>query len=228
MNLLAERRLSDGISVRSTFLWRRSLDDRFGFVPSNPRNLSAEKASTRGIPNRQLSVNYIIDLPPGRERTLGSEGRNPLLLLVDGWRLSGITRIRDGTPFTVYLPGDSNNDGLRGDRPDRVSITPSHLFRPSVDMWFPVDDFAEPAPYTFGNAGRNILRQPSYQKWDISLIKQTRLINGDLVELRVELFNAFNQVNFLRPNSVLGTSLFGKIFGAHRSREIEVALKYSF
>ena len=228
MNLSAERRLSDGMSLRSGFTWLRSLDDRYRREPSNPRNLNAERASSRGVPVRQFSLNYIIDLPPGRERTLGAEGRNPLLQLVDGWRLSGITRIRDGTPFSVFVPGDGNNDGLGGDRADRVAVTPGDQFESSVDMWFPVDDFAEPAPYSFGNSGRNILRRPGYHAWDISLIKQTRLVNGDVVELRVEFFNAFNQVNFRQPNAVVGTSLFGKIFGAHRSREIEVALKYSF
>ncbi len=228
MNLAAERRLSDGVSLRSAFTFHRSLDDRFSREPSNPRDLEAERASSRGVPIRQFSLNYIIDLPPGRERTLDSEGRNPLLQLVDGWRLSGITRIQDGTPFSVYGPGDGNNDGLGGDRADRIAITPGDRFESSVDMWFPIGDFTEPAPYAFGNSGRNILRRPGYHAWDISLIKQTRLINGDLVEIRVELFNAFNQVNFLRPEAVVGTSLFGKIFGAHRSREIEVALKYSF
>lgn len=228
MNLSAERRLSDGMSIRSAFTLLRSLDDRYRREPSNPRNLRAERASSRGVPIRQFSLNYIIDLPPGRERTLGSEGRNPFLHLVDGWRLSGITHIQDGIPFSVYGPGDGNNDGLGGDRADRVAITPGEQFESSVDMWFPVDDFAEPSPYSFGNSGRNILRRPGYHAWDISLIKQTRLVNGDMVELRVELFNAFNQVNFRQPNAVVGTSLFGKIFGAHRSREIEVALKYSF
>ena len=60
------------------------------------------------------------------------------------------------------------------------------------------------------------------------MIKQTRLSNGDFVELRVQLFNAFNHVNFRRPNAVYGNTLFGKIFGARHAREIEVALKYSF
>jgi len=46
--------------------------------------------------------------------------------------------------------------------------------------------------------------------------------------VRVELFNAFNHVNFDQPEAVLGKSTFGKIFGAGRAREIEVAVKYSF
>ena len=226
MNLSAERRLSDGLSLRSGFTWNRSLDDRYHDEPSNPRNLRAERASASGVPTRQFTVNYILDLPPGRESTLKTEGKNLLSQLVEGWRLSGITRIQDGTPFSVYVPGDGNNDGVGGDRADRVAVTSG--FVPSIDLWFPVEDFSNPDSFSFGNSGRNILRGPGYQNWDISLIKQTRLTNGDLVELRVELFNAFNKVNFFRPNAVVGTSLFGKVSGAHRSREIEVAFKYSF
>ena len=54
------------------------------------------------------------------------------------------------------------------------------------------------------------------------------LTNGDFVELRVQLFNAFNHVNFRRPNAVYGSTIFSKIFGSKRARGIEVALKYSF
>ncbi|MBZ5498955.1 MAG: hypothetical protein LAP85_21360 [Acidobacteriia bacterium] len=49
-----------------------------------------------------------------------------------------------------------------------------------------------------------------------------------MVEFRVQLFNAFNNTNFEEPESTFGTSVFGKIFGAGRAREIEIALKYSF
>ena len=73
-----------------------------------------------------------------------------------------------------------------------------------------------------------MLSQASYQNWDVSLIKQTHFADGQMVEFRVELFNAFNHVNFDLPYSVFGTSSFGKIFGARRAREIEVALRYSF
>ncbi len=102
------------------------------------------------------------------------------------------------------------------------------LAQPSVDGWFEDSDFSTPAPFSFGDSGRNILRAPAYQNWDISLIKQTQLTGGDVVELRVAFFNAFNQVNFEEPNSVLGTPGFGSVFGAKRAREIGVAVKYSF
>jgi len=227
LDLAAERRLSEGLSLKSGFTWTRSLDDVFS-DPSNPRNLRAEKARTGYIPERQFFLNYIIELPPGRSLSLDSEGSSLTRQLLQGWRLSGITYIQDGTPFSALLAGDANNDGVDQDRPDLLGPTSVDSSDQTVDRWFLTEAFSQPDAFSFGDAGRNILTGPGYQKWDVSMIKQTRLSNGDFVELRVQLFNAFNHVNFRRPNAVYGNTLFGKIFGARHAREIEVALKYSF
>ena len=37
-----------------------------------------------------------------------------------------------------------------------------------------------------------------------------------------------SDTNFNNPGTTLGTSTFGKIFGADRAREIEIAVKYTF
>lgn len=222
------RRFTDSFSIRSSFTWNRIMSDVFRRNPSNPRNLHAERATSSFVPPRRFSLNYILDLPFGRGRALGSNLPGWLLGLVDGWRLSGITRFEDGRRFTVTLPGDFNNDGLTNDRPDRLGSGALNSSPPTVSQYFKIDDFAEPAPFSFGNSGRGILANPGERVWDFSLIKRTAISDGKNVELRVELFNAFNHANFERVNSVFGTSVFGQIFGAKRAREIEVALKYSF
>ncbi len=140
----------------------------------------------------------------------------------------GSLAAQGGSRFSVTSSGDPNNDGVSDDRPDRLGPAVLAASDRGVDAWFSAGDFAAPLPYSYGNSGRNILVGPPYVNWDLSVIKQTRFSDGNLVELRVELFNALNQVNFETPNAVYGTSVFGKIFGAHRAREIEVALRYSF
>jgi hypothetical protein len=52
--------------------------------------------------------------------------------------------------------------------------------------------------------------------------------DGNLLEFRVQLFNAFNHPNFQQPGNWLGTETFGVISNADDGREIEVALKYTF
>jgi hypothetical protein len=223
----AQRRLAKGLAFNSGFEWNRVLDDSFYMNPSNPRNLRAERSTGSWFPQRGFFLNYIIDLPMGSGHRLGSSSTWGQYVL-DGWRLSGITHIRDGRFFTVRMPGDPNNDGVSGDRPDRIGSGRLESSLRSVDQWFNTADFVEPEAYGFGDSGRNILMAPGHHAWDISVIKRTRLSDGDILEFRVEFFNAFNQVNFDRPDSDFGTSVFGKIFGAERAREIEIALKYSF
>jgi hypothetical protein len=228
LDLAAERRLSDGMSLRSGFAWNRFLDDGFwGGEPQNPRELAAERATAGWVPRKRFFLNYIVDLPlssfPLFEGASGWMAR-----ALDGWRVSGITEIEDGRPFTVTVPGDPNNDGVYGDRPDRVGSGTLDSRNRSVDRWFDTSAFVYPSPDGFGTAGRNVLLGPGHQTWDISVIKRTRFSDGDTLEFRVEFFNAFNHVNFNRPNAQFGSSVFGMIFGADRAREIEVAVKYSF
>jgi hypothetical protein len=223
----AERRLVGGFSAKPGFRWNRLFSDTF-FSPANPRDLKAERAPAGYIPTRSFFMRYILDVPFGKGRFFGPQGESWIQWMAQGWQLSGTTHIQDGTPFSVFLAGDLNNDGLTGERPDRLGPGALPGSNRSIDRWFAIEHFAEPAPYSFGNAGKNILMSPAYQNWDISVIKQTRFSDGKQVELRVELFNAFNKVNFEEPYAVFGNPLFGKIFGAGRSREIEVAVKYSF
>ncbi|HSR53169.1 MAG TPA: TonB-dependent receptor [Acidobacteriota bacterium] len=212
-----ERRLSEGFSLAADYTWQNSMNDLTD-NPANPRNLDAERAVNG--PLHFFDINYLWDLPFGRNAS-GVWGA-----LVKGWRVSGITRLRSGDPFSVTVSGDPNNDGLSGDRPDLIGSTASD-FTPSVDQWFDTSIFA-PAAGSFGTAGRNILFDPGVQVWDIAFSKRARISDSDVLEFRIQLFNAFNHVNFGRPDSDLNSSVFGKIFSAGEAREIEIALKYSF
>ncbi|UCF36363.1 MAG: TonB-dependent receptor [Acidobacteriota bacterium] len=220
----AERRLAKGLALRSGFEWNRLFDDAPWGDPSNPRGLRSERAQAMWAREKRFFLNYIIELPFGMLADSVGWGR----WAFQGWRISGITEIHEGDPLTITYSGDKNNDGVWGDRPDRIGSGVLDPSERSIDAWFDTSAFTDPTTYGFGTAGRNILDAPNYKSWDISVIKQTRFSDGDLVEFRIEFFNAFNNVNFSRPVTDLNSSTFGKIFGADRAREIELALKYSF
>jgi hypothetical protein len=224
------KRLSNYFSLQSEFSWFKVFtDNTFGGDPLNPRDLAAEKGVASFRPPKELSVNYIFDVPVGPGRAFPLTWTGKLRVLLEGWRISGITRIRDGRPFHPTLFGDYNNDGLTADRPDRLGSGRLPKSEQTIDRWFAVEDFAEPAPYAFGNSGRSILYGPGEVIWDISLIRGIKLSDsGKRLEFRFQMFNAFNNVNFDQPFAIYGSSLFGKVFGAGESREIEIALKYSF
>ena len=235
LELEVKKRFSAGFSLQSGFTWERRLSDGFRGEPSNPRNLRAERAIDGFNVSKRFFLNYIIDLPFGRDSSLSSAWAGKSRWLLEGWRLSGITNIEEGRPFHPTLSGDPNNDGVSADRPNRVGSGRLESSQRSIDQWFATSDFTDPDPdpnfklYPFGNSGRNILLDPGEITFDISLSKQTKVSDGGgLVEFRVQLFNAFNHTNFETPDSSFGTSNFGTIFEAKRAREIEIALKYSF
>ena len=173
-------------------------------------------------------MNYLWELPFGKERAFPLRWLGKFRGVVEGWRLSGITSFVSGRLFQPQIPGDFNNDGLSGDLPDRIGSGILPASQRSIDRWFETTDFVFPAPYAYGNLGRNILAAPGEQVWDISLTKVNRFGDGKSLEFRIEFFNALNHPNFNPPVSSFGTSVFGKVFGAKRAREIEIAFKFSF
>lgn len=64
----------------------------------------------------------------------------------------------------------------------------------------------------FGNLGRNTLRGPIQRRLDVGLSKVTRFTERMELELRWDVFNVFNIVNFANPNSDLQDQTdFGQI-----------------
>jgi len=95
--------------------------------------------------------------------------------------------------------------------------------------------------FTFGNLGRNVLRGPGINNWDISVEKDFKFTENKSVEFRSEFFNTFNHAQFYSPtfqNGALGfDSLFGQVTGDTSSstssyyrgpRVIQFALKFYF
>ncbi len=82
----------------------------------------------------------------------------------------------------------------------------------------------------FGNLGRNTLRGPSQRRVDLSLQKSTRLSERLSLELKMDIFNIFNFVNFANPNSDLGDETdFGQItktVGAPRVMQFGAKLRF--
>jgi len=245
------RRMTDFFSLQGSFNWSRSISDSWGFMsgnPNNPRNLSAERgpsSSSGGFPGgggrgrgggamKSFNMNFILDLPVGDGKLLSSSWAGKLGQVIEGWRISGIVSIQGGGLFSPEIFGDPNNDGVWGDRPNRIGNGNLSNSERSIDKWFETSDFEMPdytgeEPQWFGNAGRSILYSPGSTQWDISFIKRTQVTeSGHLLEFRVQLFNAFNHVNFNTPNRYINSSTFGVISGAEDAREIEIALKYSF
>jgi hypothetical protein len=62
----------------------------------------------------------------------------------------------------------------------------------------------------------------------MALQKDLVLGGGRSLELRVEVFNLLNAVNFDVPNRIAFTPNFGRIFSAQPARQMQFGVKFLF
>ncbi|MGD0921849.1 MAG: TonB-dependent receptor [Terriglobia bacterium] len=224
LQVKAERHFSRGLAFVAGYTFSKSLDtnstifgtDRNSNSPQNSRDLAAEKALSDYDFRHRLSLAYVYELPFG-SKLWRSENRT-LNYLTEGWQLSGIIALQSGPPFTPQISGDISHTEENQDRPS-IARAPYYFYpaHKTPDHWVLADSFTVPAPYTFGNAGRNILTGPGLANWDFSLIRRFRLTESKTLEFRAEMFNIFNRPNFEVPNRDLASASFGKIFNTVQS-----------
>ena len=90
---------------------------------------------------------------------------------------------------------------------------------------FNTSAFARPANFTYGTAGRNILRGRPTFNWDFSALKNFQLMEKLRLQFRFEAFTLTNTPRFGAPGNVLGTANFGAITGAGTPRNLQFGLK---
>jgi len=67
--------------------------------------------------------------------------------------------------------------------------------------------------FSYGNMGRNVLRGPGINDWDISIMKNFKFTESKSLQFQTNFFNAFNHVQFYGPTSNGGSVGGGGQFG---------------
>jgi hypothetical protein len=236
MTVKLEKRLSSNLSFLANYSYSKFIDlcSNFGCPsPQDAYNIKDDYALSDLNNKHIFSFGYTTNLPFGPGQRFGGNLKGVGAAIVGGWQLNGITTFRSGRPFTVGLNFDNANDGQRGCcvvlRPDSLRNPQPDGFNATAGQWFDTTAFAVPAPYTYGNLGRNALVGPGLQTWDFGLFKNIRVTEKSRFQFRAEFFNAFNNVNFSNPSATFQNSDFGQISStATEQRQIQFGLKYIF
>jgi hypothetical protein len=143
--------------------------------------------------------------------------------LSGGWRVGGILNARSGVPLNVTIarPDNITVNGVtvtnipggnsRGtQRPDLVAGVDPYV-KDGV-RWLNPAAFATPQPGTFGNLPRNFLRGPDFWQLDLMFSKDFRFLNTQAIQLRVEMFNIANRLNYENPVVALPNGAPGSAF----------------
>ncbi len=149
--------------------------------------------------------------------------------LAQGWVITGLGMAQSGAPFTVILPTDNANIGAGPAQRPNVAFDPNTNAPHTKDQWFNTAAFQMPAPFTFGNAGRNVVFGDDEVDTDFALHKNTAINERLQVEFRAEIFNLMNHTNFADvPGRTAFTSTFGRYASAENPRQTQFALKLLF
>jgi len=231
ITMKVEQRLSRGLSFSANYTLSKAIDDASDpgptayetNLPQDVRNMAAERALSSFDHRHRFVGNVTYAVP-----SFAGTGRGLLPALTAGWQINGIVTLQSGAPFTANLGIDRANVGTGpAQRPD-VTCDPNASAPHTAQEWFDTSCFELPAPFTFGNSGRNTITAPGYADVDIAFVKGVPVSGRSRLELRAEIFNLFNRVNFDVPNRVAFTPNFGRIFSAGPARQMQFGAKLVF
>ena len=122
-----------------------------------------------------------------------------------------------------------NPSGTGGpDRPNVVGDWRLDADERSLARWFDTSGFAANNPFTFGNAGRNLITGPGVVNLDFAVYKEFRITERFRSQFRAESFNVTNTPGIRHSRLQVGDPTFGQINGADRSRNMQFGLKVIF
>jgi hypothetical protein len=216
-------RFRRGVQLNASYTWSKSLDYNSLTSPTNVTvqdsyNLRGDRGLSDFDARHRFVLYGIYDLP-----FRGNQFK-------EGWQIGAIAQFQSGNPVNLITSNASINGLANTVRPD---VTGPVQIIGSVDRWFDTSKFA--VVPRFGNLGRNVIIGPGFSNVDSSLIKNTKLNDRMMLQLRVEAFNLFNHPNFGQPGRIVGTPGFGRITNTRfptgdsgSSRQLQFALKLMF
>ncbi len=144
------------------------------------------------------------------------------------WQLAPIVQVRSGAPLNVTTGSDTSLTGVGQDRPNIIDPSLAVPANQSAASWLYRGAFANNAPGTYGNTGRDAFRGPSYVNLDFSLSRMFAIHEGWQLEVRGESFNSLNHANLKTPTVSLSSSNFGIITSAEDPRILQFGMKLKF
>jgi hypothetical protein len=219
----------DSSAGRNAWLGNLGLDN-----PQVLDNLKAEHAISANDTPHRLTTAIIFDIPVGKDRLIGG-AMNPVLdALVGGWSLSSFLTIQSGQPLAIF-----NSSGALADGNQRPNVVCSQLssglsYREAARTLGSVlnqDCFGDPGDNIPGNAPRYFsnLRGDGIRNVDASLTKEFTIREGKILQVRAEMFNAFNHQRFAFPDVGSGEDGFGQVTSTTNNfRRMQFGARFQF
>jgi hypothetical protein len=241
----AEKRFSTGLSLLASYTRAKLItqclaigggnsgDSCLGDFRIGRLNQRLDRAVDEDDIRNRFVISSVYELPVGKGKTLLTNANSVVQAIAGGWQINGIGTFQSGLPLSVR--GSNNFTGINYPDVIREAALPSGERTPV--RWFDTGAFRNPADFTIGNAPRTLrARGPILGDVSFSLFKTFSFLERFKLEVRGELFNALNRVNYNQPNTGFtpdrtGQNInanFGRILSALEARRMQLGLRLTF
>ena len=241
---LTRRHSESGLSMGAAYTYEivnKTLGSIDPFLPDN----RARNYTSAGRRPHTLTIHYSYVVPNFWRASTWRLVQG----LLHGWQVSGVTSLLSGAQdgfgyvYTDVPTGAlSGNGSINGgaSRP-RILCDPTlPRAERTFERQFRTECIAAPADaFHFGTARGDEFHGPGFANWDISVFKHVPLGSGRRLQLRAELYNAFNASQWTTVNTtarfefrtgvLTNPEVFGALTGAtHSARRVQLAARFTF
>jgi len=225
------RRFARGLQGQAAYTWSHNMDNatatHFSTVlsPRRPQDFEDLKNEWSASPldrRHRLTLSWLYEAQ-WMQKSSNWAAKN----LLGNWRLVGTYSAETGELVTPQSGTDSNGNG---DAVDRTIINPAGQSNIGTDVTAlkntkgdtvaylaknPNARYIKAASGTFPNAGRDTLKMPGINNFDMSLAKRFKVTESKSFEIRADASNLFNHaqytpgyINSVRLTSNINTNIF--------------------
>jgi hypothetical protein len=227
------KRYAHGLTLEGAYTYSKMMDYGTGTFSGEAlssgsiqdfNNLRDERSPSGLDQTHRLILNGVYALP------FYSDQRGPVGHVLGGWQVGVIASLYSGSPLGITSAVNGTFSQGGGQRPNWNGVNPG-IGNPVPSRWFDTSVFSNPPAYQFGNTPRtfNGARGDATHNFDLSLIKDTRILEKLTLQFRAEAFNLTNTPIFAPPNTTFGSPAFGTVSSqANQPRVLQFALKLLF
>lgn len=248
-NVKLERR-SSSIALVAVYTWAKSLDDKSAAAGVGSTNAFAGHMNEHDAHldygrsdfdvNHRFVTSLVYQLPLGRGKRFGGNMNRAADLAIGGWQVTAITTFQKGFPYSILADDKLGLLTTFTQRANQVSgCNPNSGFHKSINEFFNTACFVQPLAGQFGNSGRDILRGPGINNWDMGIGKDFKFTERIAFQFRAEAFNVFNHAQYgFDPVTSTGIgapvdnnpndSAYGKVIAARPGRILQLGGKIVF
>jgi hypothetical protein len=237
------RRRADGLTFGAAYTYE-IVNKTLGVVDPFLADNRARNYNSAGRRPHTLNIHYSW-LVPGVSRSSAAL----LRAIANDWQVSGVTSFLSGAQgaftytYSSVPAGTLIDNGSIGGGPNRPRIVCDPQlprYRRTFARQFRTECIAAPDDsYNFGTARGDEFHGPGYVNWDISVFKHIPMGGSRRLQLRVELYNAFDTYQWtvvntnaefdFKSGALTNPNAFGRLTGATNSaRRIQLAVRFTF